>query len=334
VLQARWTAPGVELVDVEPPPLREGWVRLQVAACGICGSDLHVYRGGLASEPGGVPGHEVVGFPVEGATGLDARLYAVEPRTWCGACELCVQGRRHLCPQGGLFGVTGPGGLAEFMDVPVTSLHPVSPTVSPVVAAIAEPLAVSLRAVRLAGPTAGSRVLVLGGGAVGLLTGLLARDRSSEVGVTARHPHQQEAARKLGLVPLGENEAESWARDREPDTVIETVGGAADTLDQAVRLCRAAGRIVVLGLFTGTRSIDAFLLMVKELTVMGSNTYGTDRSGAEFGAAVDLIPRYRHEIGILQTHRLPLTALEEAFRLASDKASGAIKVTLVPVRNG
>jgi threonine dehydrogenase-like Zn-dependent dehydrogenase len=333
VLQARWTAPGVELVDVEPPLLPEGWVRLQVAASGICGSDLHVYRGGLPSDRGGVPGHEVAGCPIEGPQGLPSQLYAVEPRTWCGTCELCVQGRRHLCPEGRLFGLNAPGGLAEFMDVPMTSLHAVDRALSPVVAAIAEPLAVCVRAVRLARPAPGSRVLILGGGAIGLLAGLLARDRAAEVGITARHPHQREAAAKLGLVPLGEGEAERWAQDREPDVVIETVGGEADTLEAAVRLCRAGGRVVVLGLFAGLRPVNALLLMAKELTVVGSNTYGTDRRGTEFGAAVDLVPRYREEIASLQTHRFPLGALEEAFRCAADKRSGSLKVTIVPVRD-
>jgi threonine dehydrogenase-like Zn-dependent dehydrogenase len=242
-----------------------------------------------------------------------------------------VQGRRHLCPQGRLFGLNAPGGLAEFMDVPSTSLYPVDRALPPVVAAIAEPLAVCVRAVRLADPAPGSRALILGGGAIGLLAGLLARDRAAEVGVTARHPHQREAAAKLGLVPLGEGEAERWAEDREPDVVIETVGGEADTLDAAVRICRAGGRVVVLGVFAGLRPVDALLLMAKELTVMGSNTYGTNRRGTEFGAAVELISRYRREIETLQTHRFPLSALEEAFQCAADKRSGSLKVTILPV---
>lgn len=327
--QARWTDSGIELAQVEPPPLPTGWVRLRVAACGICGSDLHLFRRELPPRPGSVPGHEVVGSPLDGPRGLEDRLYAVEPRVWCGSCDLCLAGSRHLCPEGRVLGLQATGGLADFMDVPLASLHAVDPGLPPVVASITEPLAVCVRAVHLALLCAASRVLVLGGGSIGLLSGLLCRDRCVEVAVSVRHPHQAEAARKLGLHPLDEGDVDAWAAEREPDAVIETVGGRADTLDQAVRACRPGGRVIVLGLFAGHRPVNALLLMMKEITLVGSNTYGTDRRGPEFRTAVTLVPRHRQEISTLQTHCVPLSRVEEAFLIASEKQRGAIKVTVV-----
>jgi threonine dehydrogenase-like Zn-dependent dehydrogenase len=334
VRQARWTERGIEVAEVDPPPLREGWVRLQVSACGICGSDLHLYRRELPAAVGGVPGHEVVGFPLDGPAGLSERLYAVEPRTWCGSCDPCVAGNRHLCPQGLLLGLQAPGGLGDFMDVPREALHPVEPSLSPVAASIAEPLAVCVRAAHLARLEASSRVLVLGGGSIGLLSGLVCRDRAARVGITVRHPHQHEAALKLGLTPIAERDLDSWALEAQPDVVVETVGGTADTLSTAVRVCRPAGRIIVLGLFSADVPIPAFVLMAKELELVGSNTYGTDRRGPQFRGAVDLLPRYREEIDVLQTHRVPLEQVEDAFRLADDKRSGAIKVTILAQPDG
>ena len=114
--QARWAKDGVELVDVDPEVLLPGWARLKVVACGICGSDLHTLRNHMMRFPGASPGHEMVGHPLEGPAGLADVLYAIEPRSWCGACEFCVQGDRHLCSSGQLLGVTAPGGLAEFVD--------------------------------------------------------------------------------------------------------------------------------------------------------------------------------------------------------------------------
>jgi threonine dehydrogenase-like Zn-dependent dehydrogenase len=330
VRQAQWTSDGIRLAEVEPGPLRPGWARLRVEACGICGTDLHLWRRELPVMPGGVPGHEVVGFPLDGEAGLEDRLYAVEPRTWCGACELCVAGERHLCAEGRVLGLMAPGGLADFMDVPQAALHPVDASVPAEVASVAEPLAVCVRAVHLARLTTGSRLLVLGGGSIGLLAGLLARDRAGEVAISARHPHQREAARDLGLTPLGEGDVGAWALERGPDVVIETVGGHADTLLEATRLCRSAGRIVVLGVFAGPRPVDALGLMARELTLVGSNTYGTDRRGPEFRAAVEALARYRADLERLQTHRFPLERLDEAFRCAADKKSGAIKVTIEP----
>lgn len=328
MLAARWGERGVGLVDVEPGPVPEGRVRLRVAACGICGTDLHLYRRELPAPAGMTPGHEIVGTALD-AAGRDAlgeRLYAIEPRTWCGACDLCNGGRRHLCPRGGIIGISMQGGLAEWVDVPAYALHPVPAGVSAGVASMAEPLAVCVRAVHLARLEASSRVLVLGGGSIGLLAGMLSRDRALEVAIAVRHPHQREAARALGLAPLDEAQVADWARDRGPDVVIETVGGHADTLRQAIQACRPGGRVVVLGVFAGPRPIDALSLMAKELEIVGSNTYGMDRRGSEFGAAVELLPRHRAEIERLQTHRYALRDVESAFAAAADKKSGAIKV--------
>ena len=328
--QARWTADGIELVDVPAGPLAEDRVRLKVLANGICGTDLHLYRRELPPLEGGVPGHEIVGVPVEGPRGLAEALYAVEPRVWCGACDFCGAGDHHLCPNGSVIGIQDAGGLAECVDVPRPSLHPVDPDVSPLVASLAEPLAVSLRAVHLGRIEADSRVLVLGAGSIGLLAGLLARDRALRVAISARYPSQAEAARRLGLEPLGEGEVAAWSGEFGPDVVIETVGGFADTLNEAVQFCRPAGRVVVLGLFAGERKLNALALMAKEVSLIGSNTYGSTRRGSEFRAAVDLLPRYRAELEPLQTHQFRLSALSDAFKCALDKRSGAIKVTIIP----
>lgn len=328
--QARWTETGIELGEVEPGRLDPGQVRLRVAACGICGSDLHRYRGELPAAPGSVPGHELVGTPLDGPSGLEDRLYAVEPRFWCGRCRHCRSGSRQLCEHGGLLGVDRAGGLAEQVDAPLASLHPLPAGVELLCASLAEPLAVCVRALHLAAPRADSRVLVLGAGTLGLLAGLLARDRAAQTAITARHPQQRAAARELGLVPLSEDELEAWAAQAEPDVVIETVGGHADTLNDAIRSARPGGRVVLLGMFSTPPPIDGFALVIKELALIGSNTYGTTPRGSEFGAAVELLPRYAGEIGSLQTHQLPLAKLEDAFACAQDKSSGAIKVTVLP----
>lgn len=330
--QTRFSGGGVELVDADPRPLRPDWVRLRVEACGICGSDLHMMRGHAQVPDWLVPGHEIVGVPVDGPAGLAEARYAVEPRVWCGSCEFCESGSRQLCLRGTLIGLGYNGGLAETVDVPQKSLHRVPGDAEALAASLSEPVAVCVRAIHLARIEAGSRVLVLGAGSIGLLAGLLARDRAQSVAITARHPHQQEAAKRLGLLPLSEAEAEGWAASHGPDVVIETVGGLADTLDQAVRLCRAGGRIVVLGVFSGSRPIDALAFFVKELELVGSNTYGTTHRGSEFAVGVELAARYRSEIAPLQTHQFALDAVADAFACADDKRSGAIKVTILPAR--
>ena len=328
--QAQWTSDGIRIVDVEPTSLNPGWVRLKVSACGICGSDLHTYRDQSRAVLEGTPGHEIVGTVVESPQPLPDCLYAVEPWVVCGACDMCVGGQRHLCRERGMLGGAQPGGIAEFVDVPVYALHPVPANVSPLIASIAEPFAVCLRGIDRAQLSVDSCTLVLGGGTIGLISGMLARDRASDVGISVRYPHQKKAAQDLGLTPVDEKEVTSWARDHKPDAVIETIGGTGDSLETAIEVCRPSGRIVIIGVFTEAPTIDALRVVVQELELIGSFIYSDGQKGSEFGAAVSLLPRYRNELSRMQTHQFPLTSISEAFACAHNKRSEAIKVTIEP----
>ena len=171
---------------------------------------------------------------------------------------------------------------------------------------------------------------MLGAGTIGLMAGLLARDQVTEVAVTARHPHQRAAALSLGLQPLDESEAVAWAQEQGPDVILETVGGRSDTLQQALGYCRAGGRIVVIGVFSQNPEISALALMMKEISLVGSNMYAAGEQGSDFASAVSLLPRFREELNALQTHQFPLAEIDRAFATADDKQSGSIKVTLIP----
>ena len=102
--QAQWTDDSVTVTEMSPGPLKEGWVRLRVEACGICGSDLHSYRREFPVTAGSVPGHEVAGSILSGGAGLADVMYAVEPHTSCGRCDPCVSGNAHLCVKGEIIG--------------------------------------------------------------------------------------------------------------------------------------------------------------------------------------------------------------------------------------
>ena len=330
MIQAQWTGDGIQVVDVDQRPPKEGWVRLKVAACGICGSDLHAYRGQETATLGTVPGHEIIGTVEDGGKGLADSLYAVEPILFCGECDFCANGQRQICRKNGLLGYVEPGGFADYVNLPRYTLHPVDPSISPLTASIVEPLACGYRGVQLGRLDLDSRVLVQGAGSIGLLTGLLARDRAHEVAITTRYPHQVEAAKKLGLLPLGENDWEDWCKEREPDVVIETVGGAAHTINEAIKACRRGGRIVIVGIFTEPSSIDSLALVIKEVDIIGSSMYGRGVRGSEFGGTVESLTRYKGEFDGLLTHQFPLSSVQEAFVCANDKSSQSIKVTLVP----
>lgn len=333
--QATWTPDGIELIDREPPPLADGWARLAVTACGICGSDLHVYRGmqagALPPKAFAVPGHEMAGTVVTGAAGLDDALYAVEPWFNCRHCEFCAQGSSVLCQDAALIGFTAAGGLADLVDAPPRLLHRVPDAVEPELASMAEPWAVAVRAVNRCGAIEmGERVLVLGGGTIGLLCGVAARDRATVVGITCRYPHQAELARSFGLSPIAPDELKAWAAEHRPGRVIETVGGEADTMADAIAAARPGGRIVVVGVFGEPRPGDFRAVVLKELEVVGSIYYGTTGPGSEFGVAVSTMDRVASELRALQTHHFTLDHVAEAFATADDKSSLAVKVTIAP----
>ncbi len=328
--RAVWTEDGLEVLDDEPGPLEAGWARLRVEACGICGSDLHFWHGHLRRPLGTSPGHELVGVVVDGPAGLADGRYAVSPNVTCGRCSFCRTGRTNLCGKGGPgIGLGRHGGLAELVDAPLENLAAVPDGVDPVIASLTEPLAVTVRGIGLARVEPDERVLVLGAGTIGLCAALVARDRAAEVAISTRHPHQRAAAERLGVTVLDEAEAVTWGKEHRPEVVVESVGGVADTIGDAIRVVGRGGRIVLLGTFDGPRPVDLQRLMMKEVGLLGSFCYGGGLREPEFATAARLTGRWATELAALTTHQLPLDQVADAFTTASDKSTGAIKVTVV-----
>ena len=210
------------------------------------------------------------------------------------------------------------------------NVAPIPDGVDAVTASLTEPLAVTVRGVGLAGVRPDSKVLVQGAGMIGLCAALVARDRASDVAITARYPHQRAAAERLGVTVLAEDEAIPWGKEHRPDVVIESVGGTADTLDDAIRVVGRGGRIVVLGTFSQPKPINLQRLMMKEVGLLGSFCYGEGDRESEFAMAARLTGRWRDELRSLSTHQFPLDDVSKAFATAGDKTTGAIKVTLTP----
>jgi threonine dehydrogenase-like Zn-dependent dehydrogenase len=334
---AVWNDKGtLDLVERPIPEPRPGWVRVRVSSAGICGTDLHFYRGSFPSPAGLLPGHEVgaiVDLPGDGAEVAVGTPVAVEPLAGCGRCAQCLTGNYNRCPQRTLLGVNGRGGLAEYMTAPAGSLHVLPDEIPPAAGNLVEPLAVCLRGTRLARVALGARVLILGAGTIGLLSIITARAAgAAEVHVTARHESQREKARALGADGVHES-ADHAGRElsaRAIDSVIETVGGRARTLTDAVRLVRPGGVVCMLGVFEGDTPLPALDFSLKEVSLAGSNCYARFGASSDFAAAVSLLRTHLAEVRSLVTHRFALERVNEAFAAAADKSTGSIKVTLTP----
>ena len=331
-------APGTIVVeDVARPTPGAGEVVVRVRHCGICGSDLHWYHGQMVL-PADCPGHEIAGEVADVGAGVTALAagdaVALEGIAACGRCRYCLGGDYQCCPTIGVVGMTIAGGFAEFVKMPARHCFRLPPGVDVAVAALTEPLGVAVHAVRLAGLRIGERVLVLGAGTIGLMAVVAARaGGAGEIVVVARRPQQREAALALGADRVvSDADAGGLLGDAlgSPiDLVLETVGGDADTLDTAVAAARPGGTICLLGAFTRSPALPALFVLAKELRIIGSFVYGRAGARADFDVVLDLLRRQGAALASrLITHRFPLESIGEAFRTASDKTTGSIKVTI------
>ncbi len=324
----------LEIREFELPPIGPGDVRLRVAACGVCGSDLHQFFGRW-EQPAAAAGHEIgavieeIGREVTEVHPGDA--VCVEPMIHCGRCRYCLTGRYFQCDHEAFLSLELPGGFAERVVVPGYCCFRLSCDLSPDLGAFAEPLAVGLHAVRLAAPTGADTVLVLGAGAIGLMSVAAARAMGAgRVLVTARHPHQAAAARALGADEVLSEEALGdhvrTACPDGPDIVIDAVGTAGGVTQEALRLVRKLGKVVLVGGVTGTLEMDLHPIIIKELTVLGAPCYGQIGLRKDFEIAAELLSSRAVDVAPLVSARYPLDKIEQAFRAAADKQTGALKV--------
>jgi threonine dehydrogenase-like Zn-dependent dehydrogenase len=368
--------------DVAEPKLPgEDWVRLRTRLGGVCGSDLAVVT--LKASPATSPfssfpfvlGHENVGEILE--VGSAVRGFAVGERVSANPllscvprgieppCAECAAGRPARCahftdgalPPGMLIGTTrGLGGSwGERFVAHVSQLVRLPENVTDEEAVLIEPLACSVQAVRANLPRAGDRVLVVGGGSIGLLTvaALGAIAPEAPVTVIARHAFQGEQARKLGAARVVSTRGDylkdlaeaAGARLLRPiigrricvggfDQAYVCVAGSRG-MEDAMNLVRAGGRIVLLGNTTRLDGVDWTPLWLKELEVHGSLTYGSHvHAGAPlhaFEEAARLIAGRTLELRPLVTHVFPLADYRRALSVArGKKGAKSIKVAFRP----
>jgi threonine dehydrogenase-like Zn-dependent dehydrogenase len=305
-----------EAVCVEVPEPAGDGVRVTIASAGVCGSDLHMVD---LMPLAATLGHEFAG------TLDDGRLVAVEPMAACRECDDCRAGRPYHCRHGfQTFGVDADGGMAERCIVPESAIVPMPTGAEAWSSALVEPLAVAVHGVRLAGDLSGLTTAIIGAGTIGLcLVPALQAVGVERIDVLARHDGQREAAQRLGA-RIGDQAPSAWH-------VVFDAAGTAESLAQAIRMARPGGRVVLVGVYwDGTVPLPAIELCMKEVRLIPSMMYGHDGAGRDFDIAAGLLAARPEIASTLITHRFPLDAVTEAFAVARDRASGAIKVVLEP----
>ncbi|HET6383758.1 MAG TPA: alcohol dehydrogenase catalytic domain-containing protein [Armatimonadota bacterium] len=318
---------------IEPGPDE---VRLAVSLCGICGTDLHFYSGRWP-QPEFTPGHEIAGAIDAVGPGVGGWLpgdrVCVDPSLSCGKCAFCHRGETNRCQDFQFISIHRAGGMASHLVVPTSCLHRIPDSMSDSLAALVEPLAVGVHAIRIASLAHDETVVICGLGAIGLACVAAAREAGAgPIIASGRYPHQREAAARLGAVPVAPEDLEAAVANAThgvgADIAFETVGGAGQAVGQAIGAVRAGGAVVLVGGFTRPASIHLWRVVSREIRLLGANCYSRDRSPTDFEKAMDLAEPGRFRLDELVTHRIPLAEVAKAFQLSSDKSSGAIKVQL------
>ncbi len=320
----------VECPTPEPGP---GQALVEVAYCGICGSDLHFRDVPELFPAGTVPGHEFSGRIVsvgDGVPGWSAGdRVCVLPFGQCGECASCRAGHEQVCPHavsdGVGLGSGRPGAYAGEVVVDERMLFALPDSVDDRAGTLVEPLAVAIRAVDLAEVTADEPVLVLGAGPIGLLTALVLRYRGLErVAVCSRNEARGRRAAALGLSTICIEEVSETGP--EPPACVFECAGTPAAAQLAVQILRPLGRLMLVGLSLSPLDLAAPPIVLKELEIRGVIAYRR----AQFQAAIDMLAAGAIPADELITGVVPLADAEEAFQSLSARGTDNVKILLAP----
>jgi len=342
IKSVRWTDDGkLSLKEDSPRDPGSQEIQIKVDSVGVCGSDLHFYRGDFPPKPGLVPGHELAGI-VSAVGGnvnhvSEGDLVGVEPLLRCGHCRFCLTGDYHVCRERGLVGENQDGGMSEYATVPANTVFKAPPGVDAEVAALAEPLACGVHGFVKAGLKSYETIFILGAGTIGLTALLAAKAYGARAIILARHPHQQEMARQIGADEVigddeaGETRLKELRRSQGIDVAVETVGGKGDTLMKSQLMVRPKGRLILLGVFSIPEvPINPLHLALREVELIGSMTYSATDGRADYAIALDILADHAETARPLVTHRFRLDEYTQAFETALDKSTRSIKVHINP----
>jgi 2-desacetyl-2-hydroxyethyl bacteriochlorophyllide A dehydrogenase len=318
----------IAIENVDDPTPQPGEVVVRVAACGLCGTDLHILQGEFAPSLPIIPGHEFAGVVVASGPGVldvsEGDRVAVDPSLYCNECHYCRLGRNNLCLRWGAIGVTVAGGAAEYVAVPAANCVRLPEHVETVNAALIEPLACAVRGYDVLRSQLGSHVLIYGAGTMGLMMLKLAQHvGATSVDVVDVNPARLAVARGLGL-----SNAAASADEIEPpfgwDLVIDATGNTAAIQDGIGRV-GPGGTFLQFGVadYAARATIEPYRIYNKEITITGSMAvlHSYERAADLFAAGVldpaDFI-----------TDRLPLDRYADA--IEAFRSGAGLKTQVLP----
>jgi L-iditol 2-dehydrogenase len=343
----------LQLADAEKPAIRDDQVLVRVAACGICGSDIHGYDGTSGRRiPPIIMGHEAAGTIVETGSAVDRAQVGdrvtFDSTVYCGTCDECRRGRVNLCPNRRVLGVSCSdyrqnGAFAEFVAVPQHILYALPAGVTFEQAVMIEPLAIALHAVARLNVTKGERAVVVGSGMIGLLVIQALRVAGcNEVLAVDLDDSRLEIARQLGAddtlnpknlpLPPGEGRGEGAVVNAilkrtnasGVDIAVEVVGNAP-ALATAIASVRRGGRVGLIGNLAPKVPFPLQSVVTRELTLVASCA-----SAGEYPRAIELLASGEVNVEPLISAVAPLTEGQQWFDRLHAAEPGLMKVILKP----
>ena len=311
----------IRLGECMPVSPRAGEVRIRVSYAGICGTDLHIYHGHMdkrvvfpqimGHEMSGVIqelGEEVTGFAI-------GDRVTVRPLDPCEECPACRSGHSHICQHLKFLGIETAGAFQTYWTVPAHTLHRLPDCLSLEHGALVEPLAVACHDVRIGQVKPGEYAVVLGGGPIGTLIALAAREAGAEVLVSEINPFRLQLLQELGFDAINPKERDlaAYVGDHTDgagaDVVFEVTSSAAGA-EIMTQLPRTRGRIVIVGIFGQPAKVDLHRFFWRELRLFGARVYEPE----DFERAIELAAAGSMPLDRIITDIYPLEQLEEGFR--------------------
>lgn len=333
--QAYVPEPGKIMYREVPRPMIEPHeVLLKIVRIGICGSDVHVFKGKhpLVSFPL-VQGHEFSGYIEEigvGVKGLTpGDLVTVEPAIGCGTCRKCEQGLFAQCDNLQFIGGALPGAGSEFFKIDARYVVKMPENADPDDAAMIEPLAVAVHSVRRGPDIAGKNLVIIGGGTIGNLTAQVAKNYGAhKIILVDKIPFRNRLAQKVGCLTLEpskefEENVKTAFNGAKPSVVFECVGSSGP-LNTCIRIVDRGGTVIVVGVYEEAPQTEMILVQDKEISLIGSLMYTWD----DFLEAVNLIAQEQVNLELLRTHHFPFEQWRDAYDMLLEKPDQAVKVLI------
>jgi len=313
--------------EIDPRALRPDEARIKVSYCGICGTDLHIFHGRMDQRvnPPRVIGHECSGIIEEislsTANFKKGDRVVVRPLHPCGECPACLDGYAHICHRLKFLGIDTDGAFQEFWTVPAFAVHKLPDNLSLELGALIEPLAVACHDVRISGIKKGETAVIIGGGPIGMLVALVARESGADAVITEINPVRIKFAKSLGFETINpdESDVEAYINDktraRGADVVFE-VSGSANAAKLMTQIIKTRGTIVVVAIYTEKPPLDLHRFFWREITLKGARVYEPE----DYEAAISIASKGNMPLERMITRIAPLSDIQSAFENAGSAA--------------